>query len=364
MLTGFPSHLTRGQSLTDSELEQLVLELSEPSAYFDTDNLISNEISYLHVIPRMKEVGSGKGAYLGVGPDQNFTYLVHLQPALAIILDVRRDNLLQHLYLKMLMEASADRLDYLSRLFGKPLPRGFERDPEQDASGLARLFNTWSRDSDFFEKNLTAAWLAMRNRFPTLTRDGDRTSIDKIARSFFAEGLQLKYRSHGRPPHPHYPSYESLMTLNDADGQIGHYLNREAHFQFLKRMQSENRVIPVVGDLAGPTALTRIGRYLTHKEHVVSAFYVSNVEFYLFRAGRFGDFMRNLKTLPTNKDSVVVRSYFNYWRHHPETREGYYVTSLLQLIQRFVSHHQDNPYRDYWEVVSRDFISTWYAVKP
>src|SRR5438045_956223 len=45
-----------------------IRDLSEPGGSFDTDNLLSNERSYLHVIPGLKR-GAPGGAYIGVGPD-------------------------------------------------------------------------------------------------------------------------------------------------------------------------------------------------------------------------------------------------------------------------------------------------------
>ena len=92
------------QTPTDSNLEELILELSEPSTYFDTDNLLSNESSYLQVVEQLIKLSEPGQAYLEVGPDQNFTYIVHSRPALAILIDIRRDNLLLHLYFKELLE--------------------------------------------------------------------------------------------------------------------------------------------------------------------------------------------------------------------------------------------------------------------
>src|ERR1043166_6685794 len=70
----------------------LSARLSEPGGYFDSDNLISNETSYQHVLSKMRELGTSGGVYLGVGPDQNFTYIARLRPHLAILIDIRRDN--------------------------------------------------------------------------------------------------------------------------------------------------------------------------------------------------------------------------------------------------------------------------------
>ena len=46
------------------------------------------------------------GVYVGVGPNQNFTYIAAIRPELAFIVDIRRQNLLEHLLFKVLTEKS------------------------------------------------------------------------------------------------------------------------------------------------------------------------------------------------------------------------------------------------------------------
>src|SRR6185436_10209558 len=100
----------------------LVEQLSEPDGQFDTDNLISNEQSYLHVVPALEQAGVAGGVYIGVGPDQNFSYIARLRPAEAFIVDIRRDNLLLHLLFKAIFAVSRNRVEYLSLLTGRPAP--------------------------------------------------------------------------------------------------------------------------------------------------------------------------------------------------------------------------------------------------
>src|SRR5262249_46028880 len=100
--------------------------LSEPEGAFDTDNLISNERSYLHVIPALVSGGVSGGTYIGVGPDQNFSYIARIRPATAYIIDIRRDNLLLHLLFKALFARSTTRVEYLSRLTGRAPPDDLE----------------------------------------------------------------------------------------------------------------------------------------------------------------------------------------------------------------------------------------------
>src|SRR5262245_8194151 len=63
-----------------------IARLSEPEGFFDTDNLISNERSYLEVVPALVKGGVSGGAYIGVGPDQNFSYIARIRPAVAYII--------------------------------------------------------------------------------------------------------------------------------------------------------------------------------------------------------------------------------------------------------------------------------------
>src|SRR5204862_1608126 len=92
---------------------------SEPEGYFDTDNFISNETSYLHVLDQLQKQVKPGGIYLGVGPDQNFSYIVHTRPTLAIITDIRRQNMLEHLWYKALFALASNRTEYLSVLVSR-----------------------------------------------------------------------------------------------------------------------------------------------------------------------------------------------------------------------------------------------------
>ena len=99
-----------------------IAELSEPEGSFDTDNLISNERSYLHVVPALRNGGVKGGAYIGVGPDQNFSYIAQIRPSIAFIVDIRRDNLLLQLMFKALFAEAPTRIDYMTLLFGRAPP--------------------------------------------------------------------------------------------------------------------------------------------------------------------------------------------------------------------------------------------------
>src|SRR5215208_4153042 len=111
------------QAKDHKEFAALSARLSEGPGFFDSDNLISNETSYLHVFGRLSEYKLRGGVYLGVGPDQNFTYIAKIRPTRAIMIDIRRDNLLQHLLFKTLFVQARNRIEYLCLFFGKPFPK-------------------------------------------------------------------------------------------------------------------------------------------------------------------------------------------------------------------------------------------------
>ena len=114
-------------SCRDRAFWKMVVDFSEPDGFFRSDNFISNETTFQEVIPELRKRVSPNGVYLGVGPDQNFTYIAALQPRMAFIIDIRRQNMMQHLMYKAIIEMSDDRADFMSRLFSRPRPGGMTR---------------------------------------------------------------------------------------------------------------------------------------------------------------------------------------------------------------------------------------------
>ena len=95
----------------------MAADFSEPGGYFRSENFLSNESGYQYVIPSLRKTVPRGGVYLGVGPEQNFTYLVALEPKIAFIVDIRRQNMLEQLFYKALFETSAEVLEGLFNAF-------------------------------------------------------------------------------------------------------------------------------------------------------------------------------------------------------------------------------------------------------
>ena len=278
-----------------------IASLSEPEGVFDTDNLISNERSYLEVIPALVAGGVSGGAYVGVGPDQNFSYIARVRPSVAYIIDIRRDNLLLHLLFKALFARAPDRITYLALLTGRSppaLPAGAAVDDLVQAVAGA------PRTADTPDLGVTI------RGFGVPLSPVDLATIRRFHEAFIQRGLALQFNSHGRPPQLHYPTLRELIVATDRAGRPWHYLAAETDYQFVRQLQAHDRIIPVVGDVSGPHALRAIGRAIAARGERVSAFYISNVESYLYREGAYGRFMTNLNVLPRDARSVMIRSTF------------------------------------------------------
>lgn len=334
---------------------RLVASLSEPGGYFDTDNLISNERSYLHVVGTLERLAVRGGAYVGVGPDQNFSYIARVRPSIAFIVDVRRDNLLQHLMFKALFARSRNRAEYLALLLGRPAPAGGERWGDRPVNALVAYMDA-TPATLASARAARAAVLAEVRRSGVVLTAADLATIARFHSAFIDAGLGLQFTSTGRAPRSYYPTLRQLLLEHDLEGHAASYLAREADFQFVKELERRNLVVPVVGNLAGTHALAAIGRLVRQRGERVSAFYTSNVEDYLLRDGSFAQYARTVAALPRDRRSMIIRSYFNgnFGASHPESVPGYFSTQLLQTMDAFVADVADGGYRSYRELVLKN----------
>lgn len=341
----------------DTSFAGLVAWLSEPGGFFDTDNLISNERSYLHVTGALERLGVRGGAYLGVGPDQNFSYIARVRPEVAFIIDIRRDNMLHQLLFKALFASARNRVEFLALLFGVQAPADPAEWDRRTIGELVEYIDAAPRVPDGGAALVADVRQAVRSYGVPLS-DADLETVATFHRTFISAGLGLRFNSFNRRPQPYYPTYRQLVLEVDLDGRQRSYLADENDFQFVKALEARDRVIPVVGDLAGPHAVRAVAGYLEARGIPVSAVYTSNVEFYLWGDGTFGGFGDNMAALPRDARSVIIRSYFGrgFRREHPLNEPGYYSTQLLQPLEGFVRTHAASGYRSYWELVTNDAL--------
>ena len=302
--------------LDDRTFWTLVTEFSEPNGFFRSENLVSNEMVFQHVIPRLQRTLVPASAYVGVGPDQNFTYIAALKPRIAFIVDIRRQNMLLHLMYKALIEMSPTREAFLSRLFSRPVPENTL--PNDSAYALLTAFEKEEPDGVAFERTRAEIYARLQRQHGFSLSRADLGGIDYVYRAFYSAGPDIRYsfgRGSGWQP---FPSYKDLMTADDGQGVQRGYLASEEIYQTLRDLEERNLIVPLVGDFAGPKALRSVARYLDLHHATVSVFYTSNVEQYLFRPqGAFGGsdawqrFYDNVGALPIEPRSTFIRAFFN-----------------------------------------------------
>jgi hypothetical protein len=289
-------------SLADDEFWQFSTEMSEPGGVFQhSDNLVSNESDYANTISLLRSRG---GAYIGVGPEQNFSYIARLQPEIAFIVDIRRENRALHLLYKALFEAARDRADFTSRLFSRERPRDVN-----EASTAQRLFTALdmsAMSAAVLESTKQVVRDRLLERHAFAVSQDDLAWIDYALTQFAAQGPEIRYGSSATDTEDR-PSYRTLMTLNDVKGTSRSYLATEEQFRFVKDLQTRNMIVPIVGDFSGPTAIRRVGEFIRERGGLVSAFYSSNVEIYLSKQ-QSALFCSNLDSLPTHSQTWFIHS--------------------------------------------------------
>jgi hypothetical protein len=351
---------TLPSQLTDREFWRLSSDLSEPNGFFRSDNLVSNEHTYEYVIPALQKAAARGGVYLGVAPDQNFTYIDAVRPRMAFIVDIRRGNLLELLLYKALIEMAPDRADFVSRLFSKARPSGLG--PQSTIAEIMAAYDHVATSADLYHENVKAVEDQLVKHHGFALSADDLQQLENIYYAFFWEGPSLRYssvpggnlgfRGFGRRGFGgmNFPSWEDMQLQTDWNGQSRSYLASEDSYRFLRGFEQKNLLVPVVGDFAGPKALRAVGQYIRDHGATVSAFYVSNVEQYLFQDGVFDGFARNVATLPVDASSTFIRSVsvrFGY--------SGPYVwsdgrASALDPIRGFVRDFQQGRIRSYLDV--------------
>ncbi len=325
--------------------------LSERGGYFDSDNLVTNETSYLHVVPTLKRLGVRGGAYIGVGPDQSFSYIAAIRPTVAFMLDIRRDNLLEHLIFKAIFTRARNRVEYLAFLFGRPAPSDVAAWGGRTAPQLVAYFDT-ARVTAASEAAARALVTEEIRRTGVALDSTDWNTIDRFHSTFIAEGLQVRYESRGRPNRGFFPAMRELVLATDLDGAHSSYLGSEDAFQVVRALQLANRVVPVTGDLAGPKAFPAIAEWLRARGERVSALYTSNAEDYVMRGGGYPAFQRTVASLPRDSTSVIIRSFFQNFRGmHPFNIPGFRSTQLLQPLDTFAARVAKGGYADYFDLV-------------
>jgi hypothetical protein len=298
--------------MSDADFWALSELVSEPNGEFQSDNFLSNEQGMQVVIPELIKTTKPGRVYLGVGPEQNFPYILAIKPAIAIIFDVRRGNLHEHLLYKSIFELSADRADFLARLFSRKRPGGLTKESSVDA--LMSAFDAVPPSPELYQANLAEITALLTKKHGFALHDDDIPGIDYVYKTaFYTGGPRLTYNmagrnlgGGGRGGGGAGGAYWDLQMLNDGTGLNRGFLATEENWAAMKDFETRNLLVPVVGDFGGTKAIRTVGKYLKEHGTVVSAFYLSNVEQYLNRSGTEQAFLCNVATLPLDDTSTFI----------------------------------------------------------
>ena len=334
--------------IADSTYWRMINQMSEPDGYFRSDNLVGNEGSLQWVIPTLeRELGTGN-VYLGVAPDQNFTYMVALKPPIVFIVDIRRGAMLQHLLYKALFELSPDRADFLSLLFSRPRPARL--DTSATSVALVSAYAPVPSDSTLYKRNVARIRQHLMETHGFTLGPKDLDGIEYVYGAFFAAGPDLTYSFNqqgyggsggfgGRG----MPTYAGLLLETDGTGRNRSYLANEDGYRWLRDFQSRNLLVPVIGDFAGPKALRAVGQWVREHNARIDAMYVSNVEQYLFQdPTAWRRYYDNVATLPLTDNALFIRSFFArgfqpMLQQSPNSRSAQGVSSVAELLKAYAA---------------------------
>src|SRR5688572_6385352 len=252
-------------SLTDQEFWRLSQSISEPDGAFRSDNLLSNEMVFARLLPEFLPQVKPGGVYLGVGPEQNFTYIVAMKAKVAFITDIRRENLHLMLMYKALFELSKDRAEFISLLFTKARPSQLTA-----ASTIREImgayWDTPSGDEAAYAANLQAIQRHLTKTRALPLPQSDVDGVAQVYRAFYYYGPAMNYSASLSLTNigaGNAATYRDLMTQADANGQFLTFLGSEESFKYLKDLEANNLIVPVVGNFSGPKAIRGIGEYLS-----------------------------------------------------------------------------------------------------
>ena len=340
---GLPSRLS------DSAFWKLVTDISEPGGYFRSDNFVSNETSYQLVLAELTARVKPSSAYVGVGPDQNFTYIVALHPRLSFICDIRRQNMLEHLLYKAILERASDRADFLSYLFSRPRPAGL--DTAATAGGMLEKFYVVAPDSTLYKQHLTAIKELLTKTHGFALSDDDLRGIEYVFSAFYTAGPDISYNfPGGRGFMRGMPTYAELMIATNGRGENLAYIGSETNYRVLRQAERDNLIVPVVGDFGGDKALRAIGAYLAQHGATVGAFYTSNVEQYLFQSpDLWRRFYANVGAMPLDSGSTFIRAVFNGMGFRAPG--GVRAAMMLAPIMDQIAAFNDGRIASYYDVI-------------
>ena len=217
-----PRAETQGEVIPVEEFSRIIQEFSEEDGYFLSGNFVSNETSYLHVMDKLEEIGAlGEGAYIGVGPEQNFSYIARVRPRIAFIIDIRCQVMIQQLMYKALFHLSENRLEFLSRLFSSSIT---QEAPGVDAL-LPELVDYFGQrpGEEVFRENLSTVLKTIEEDFRFSLTEEDLAGLEYVYSIFWEANLDIRFWFRGRWSWGYFPTLRGILLEKELDGDLGNF---------------------------------------------------------------------------------------------------------------------------------------------
>lgn len=331
--------------LADEDVGPLLARLSESPGDFPSENYVSNETSVLDVAPTLRDPKLRGRAYVGVGPEQNYTYLALTEPRVAYVVDIRRGNMLEHMFFRGCFEAGETRVAFLRALLARRVS-----DAPPDLASLFGAFAAAPQDRALRDEGV-ARTRALLDRLHVVRARGDDATIARVAGAFATHGLAIAYTT--GPTQKDYPSLGETLAAKDPSGAPASFLASEESYARVRRLVVENRVLPVVGDFGGARALRAVGDDMRARGVSLGVFYASNVEQYLFDGRRHGAFVASVAAMPRDDASRIVRVWFEQGKALDAQRLKHPTTQVTIRADAFLARAKERPFRSYREVVAQ-----------
>lgn len=303
-----------------------------PTGPSSADNLMTNEDSLASVMDQIRSESPPGTVFLGVGPDQNYTFIATARPIEAYLLDYRKKNQLLHLMHLALIAKSPNRIDYLENYWARRVKVGLISPPNDDHSKttekLLLLFRRSELDQQFLAQNIGDVMSELLN-----SQFLDANEIEEVGR--------IQKRLAGPGPEARflalkmYPTIASLISMKTRAGKPGHWLAGDDYYQEVRELCFQQKIYPVVGDWSGQLCLKKLAAHLNSTEKKVGLVYISDVEFFLLRGNRFSHYIENLARLPLHDEVRIVRTSTREIEH-PERIQGSSSTSIVRPLKQFI----------------------------
>lgn len=335
----------------------LMDDLSEPAGEFFSDNYISNETSYLQVSRQLADRAASsdrRGVYIGVGPEQNFTYIALTRPTMAYIVDIRRDNLVLQLLYKAAFDIATDRGHFIALLTARPHDASAPT-PRGPVDAIFAHAGRAKATAESFEQTHALLLDRIVKTYGIELDATDRRSLNNAHKAFWRDGLDIRFKLKENSTRK-YPTLRELLAAKDQHGHANGFFASAEAFAIVQRMQRENRIVPVVGDFAGDHALPKLAEHLRNSGEVVDYFYVSNVEQYLMGDGVWWKWQRNIAALPIDSQSAFIRCYLDQGKRHRQQMKGHRTATTIHHIANF--NARKKRYRSFHALASDHIVAS------